>query len=86
MSVTFREPVPHPAFDLAEEVEPALFGQKTKIANQIRDSMFFNGSAAELKSRERLAGGSNVFGFTDHSFPVGTIIGALLAFCKLRST
>jgi hypothetical protein len=84
--VTFREPVPHPAFDLPEEVQPTLLGQMTKIANQIRDSVFFDGSAAVLKSRERLAGGGDVFGFTDHSFPVGTIIGALLAFCKLLPT
>jgi hypothetical protein len=54
MSVMLREPVANTTPNLGDKIKVALLGQVSKIANQVRDGVLFNGAAALLKNRERL--------------------------------
>jgi hypothetical protein len=67
MSMMLREPVPYATPNLGDKIEVALLGQVSEITDQVCDGVLFNGAAALLKSRERLGGGGNVFGFIDHA-------------------
>jgi hypothetical protein len=67
MSVMLRESVANTTPNLGDKIEVALLGQVSEIADQVRDGVLFDGAAAQLKNRERLGGGGNVFGFIDHA-------------------
>ena len=67
MSMMLREPVANTTPNLGDKIEVSLLGQVSEIADQVCDGVLFNGAAALLKSRERLGGGGNAYGFIDRA-------------------
>jgi hypothetical protein len=69
ISMGLRIPMPDAATDFPEEIEAAFFGEVSKIANQIRNSVFVAGAATSLKGGDRVGGPRDMVGLMRHVHP-----------------
>ena len=60
-------PVPNASFYLTQEIEAALLGQVSEVANQVCDSMVVACAAVFLEDGHRVGGLGYVSGFVDHA-------------------
>jgi len=60
-------PVPNGSLYLSQEVEAALLGQVSEVANQVCDSMLVASAAVLLEDGHRVGGPGYVSGFVDHA-------------------
>ena len=60
-------PVPNASLYLIEEVEAALLGQVSEVANQVCDSMLVAGATLLLENGHRVSGSGDVSGFVNHT-------------------
>ena len=60
-------PVPNGSLYLSQEVEAALLGQVSEVANQVCDSTLVASAAVLLEDGHRVGGLGYVSGFVDHA-------------------
>ncbi len=63
----FGVPMPDASLYLTQEVEAALLGQVSEVANQVYDSMLVAGATMLLENGHRISGPGDVSGFVDHT-------------------
>jgi hypothetical protein len=63
----FGVPMLDASLYLTQEVEAALLGQVSEVANQVCDSMFVAGATPLLENGHRLSGPGDMSGFVDHT-------------------
>ena len=59
-------PVPNASFYLTQEIEAALLGQVSEVANQVCDSVLVASAAVFLVDVHRVGGPGYMSGFVDH--------------------
>ena len=60
-------PVPNASFYFAQEIEAALLGQVSEVANQVCDSVLVASAAVFLEDVRRVGGPVYVSGFVEHA-------------------